>query len=305
MKQFHVDKDVIHYGLRDGKLVHIDNVTNGQSCNCICPSCEEPLIAHNKLGIKVTPHFQHKSKVDCWNSYETTLHYLAKEIIEEEKFITVPDSRFRLFEKAYYYSHEVDSIELEIQQTKLNLHRVEIEKKEGAIRPDIIGFVGDKVCYIEIAVTHFIDDEKKKKIIKRNVPTLEIDLSKFNRLIKKDDLKKILLTGIENKNWIYNPKNIDRYRKAEKLMEPIKSFVNKNKRNLKVYGAKKVVYNCPVYFSNVRQEEECKDCRYLAGEWEGDKYIDHEKVKYPSLTIDCIGHVADGYDELLTKFKVI
>lgn len=301
MKIFHVDRDVIHYGLRDGKLEHIDNVANGQSCGCICPACKEPLIAYNRPGIKVTPHFQHKSKLDCWNSYETTLHYLSKEIIEESKFLIVPDIRFELYNEASLYIREIDSPQLVIKEKKLYLDRVLVEKSEGAIRPDIVGYIGDKVFYIEVAVTHFIDEVKKKKIIENKIPTLEIDLSNFSRMIKKEDLQKILLNGTDNKRWIFNLRNVERFKKAERQAEPIKDFVNKNKRNLKVYGIKQTVYNCPVYSSNVRLDEDCSSCQYLVQEWEGDKYVDHEKVKYPHLTIDCIGHLSETYDNLLEK----
>lgn len=301
MRQHHIDKDVIHYGLKNGKLFHVDDVANGQSCDCICPSCLEPLVAYNREGIRVTPHFQHKSKLDCWNSYETTLHYLAKEIVSEEKYIIVPDIRFELYSDARNYVRETHAPQLEIKERELYLDKVVIEKKQGAIKPDIIGYIGDKVCYIEIAVTHFIDEEKKIKIMERKVPTLEIDLSKFSRMIKKEDLKKILLSGTANKRWIFNLKNVERFRRAEQLAQPIKDFVNKNKKNLKVYGLKKIVYNCPIYFSKVLFDEDCVTCQYLVQEWESNGHNDYEKARYPSLTIDCIGHLSDTYDNLLTK----
>ena len=33
------------YGLKDGKLIYIDEAENGLDCGCVCPSCGKPLIA--------------------------------------------------------------------------------------------------------------------------------------------------------------------------------------------------------------------------------------------------------------------
>lgn len=65
-----------------GNLVFIDEVNKGLSCNCVCPSCNENLIAKNG-GTKRIHHFAHASGVDCDAAYETMLHKLAKVKIQE------------------------------------------------------------------------------------------------------------------------------------------------------------------------------------------------------------------------------
>ncbi len=66
----------------DGKLVHVDEVENGDNCGCLCPACNEPLVAKNKGKIKMH-HFAHKSGTECNFAYESMLHLLAKEKIRK------------------------------------------------------------------------------------------------------------------------------------------------------------------------------------------------------------------------------
>lgn len=66
----------------DGRLVHIDEVVNGQECHCICPACKEPLVAKNGGGVRIH-HFAHQSGTDCAHAYETMLHLLAKERVQQ------------------------------------------------------------------------------------------------------------------------------------------------------------------------------------------------------------------------------
>ena len=89
----------------------------------------------------------------------------------------------------------------------IQFDKVYLEKHINDIIPDlIIEFQGKKLL-IEIAVTHFIDEVKKQKIQHLNISTLEINLSKINKQITFEFLKKILIEDVENKTWIYNTKN--------------------------------------------------------------------------------------------------
>lgn len=65
----------------EGKLVNIEQVESGIKCNCICPACEESLVA--KKGKKREHHFAHSSGKNCEDAYETMLHQLAKDKFQE------------------------------------------------------------------------------------------------------------------------------------------------------------------------------------------------------------------------------
>lgn len=79
-----------------GKLVRIDQVPKGLSCNCYCPICKSPLIA--KKGEKLHHHFSHQShdvvkvdfdacSYDCWRS----LHLLTFIALKEADGFRMPD----------------------------------------------------------------------------------------------------------------------------------------------------------------------------------------------------------------------
>ena len=76
-------KNLLTYALdSSNKLKHVDAVENGMACGCVCPCCREKLMAKNG-GTKRMHHFAHASGVDCEGAYETMLHLLAKERIQD------------------------------------------------------------------------------------------------------------------------------------------------------------------------------------------------------------------------------
>lgn len=57
---------------------------------------------------------------------------------------------------------------------------------------------------MEIFVTHQVDERKLSKLQNNNISTLEIDLSKLDRMIPLEELQEILLQSNKAKKWIYN-----------------------------------------------------------------------------------------------------
>lgn len=57
----HINTNDFIYALKEGKIVHVDSVANGLACDCICPSCNLPVIAYNNPKNKNAHHFQHYS----------------------------------------------------------------------------------------------------------------------------------------------------------------------------------------------------------------------------------------------------
>ena len=98
-------KEII-YGIRntDGKIISIDEVPDGMSgslCDCICASCGSDLLACSLNG-KVRRYFRHKGLTESLEveglrgncapiqANESALHRMAKQILCEERKITVP-----------------------------------------------------------------------------------------------------------------------------------------------------------------------------------------------------------------------
>ena len=128
---------VLTHALKDGKLIHIDRVSNGNECGCICPYCKGKLCAKNDGTYKVH-HFAHQSGDDCGHAIESALHLMAKDVMQETLCIQLPDRQ--------------DGSRGE--QLKLDKIEVEFHDKDTNLRPDCIGYYGDKVLWIEFKRTH-------------------------------------------------------------------------------------------------------------------------------------------------------
>ena len=187
----------LKYGVRNGKLIHISQVDSGLACSCYCSSCSDVLVA--KKGQKREMHFAHKSGNTCLFSAETALHFAAKEILCNHKEIRLPpvwiesNTNRRGYQIAEEKSFLIDSLKIE-------------QGIDGLI-PDLTANISGHELFIEIFVTHRIDDIKKKKIEKLGRSTIEIDLSKAQRDMSFESLTDLIVNSVDNKQWIYNARS--------------------------------------------------------------------------------------------------
>lgn len=215
-------KRKLKYGLRDNKLVHINSIEKGGICDCVCPHCEQPLVA--KKGKVKEHHFAHLFKGYCQCAYETMLHILAKEIIERNKVITLP-------EVVVNFDSNRRPLCLFNSQT-IPIESVVLEKKEGDIIPDlIVNYRGTKLL-LEIYVTHKLDEEKIEYLSNKEISCIEIDLSKAPRDLDYDSIKNLVLNETSNKSWIYNKKS-----NAKKV-----NLLNRAKEKSIIFSANKGAY---------------------------------------------------------------
>ena len=205
------------FGLRNNRIVHISEIpiTNkGKNCGCTCPDCGDALLA--RLGNKNVRHFAHSSS-DCGSTGETALHLFAKEVLTKRLELKVPalylkyDDEEGLNESKIYYAREVPyfrSYPSVCLEKFIAFDKVITEQNVGTIRPDIIAYVGERRLFIEIAVTHEIDEVKLSRIMEIKEATIEIyfNIKKLgNTGFNRAKLEELLINGIENKTWIYNP----------------------------------------------------------------------------------------------------
>lgn len=183
--------------LRDGKPVDIEDVESGLKCGCVCPVCGEALVA--KKGMKLIHHFAHYSGNTCEYGYETSLHMLAKEILSETKKITIPP---------VYISFPSSSKEKQLYSPAkmIPVDRVELETHFGNVVPDVVIYTGGKKLFLEIFVTHPIDELKLYKLKQADISTIEINLSKTERTLTRQKICDILLYNSSEKEWKYNSK---------------------------------------------------------------------------------------------------
>lgn len=181
---------------KEGRQVHISALSRepdkyrGIKCELVCPACGSALIA--KLGEAREHHFAHASSFPCEYGLETALHKRAKEILEEEKKINLPEITARS--------------EVLAGCKQVILDKVWLENRLGNIRPDVRATSKEgEALFVEIYVTHEVGKEKIKRIQELGISTIEVDLSDLSHAsISDEELRSILIQGTERKKWLYN-----------------------------------------------------------------------------------------------------
>lgn len=180
------------YALKNGLLEHVSNVESGLACGCVCPSCGGKLEA--KKGAKQAHHFAHYNAEECRTGYETSLHLLVKDILGQCKTLLLPP---------LYLKEKEPNWKIYDSQS-ITFSSIEIEKTQGDFIPDVIGYIGQRKLLIEIRVFHAIDERKQAKIQSSDTSCVEVDLSKFDKEITRDDLFSFLTSDCSKTKWVYN-----------------------------------------------------------------------------------------------------
>ena len=216
-------------GVRDGEFVLISEIKEserGLACGCRCPKCKEFLVA--KIGEKNVHHFAHFRK-ECSLSSESALHMYAKEVLRCEKKLMLPkgsisyNTDFLSVEDFEYGGWEEDKTIFE--NVLFEFDECFVEKSFEGIRADVALRKGDKWLLVEFGVTHFIDDEKYKKLRKLNISCLQIsfDLKKFSKHnFDKELIKEFIIESVEKKEWICN---VRMDREIDKIIEENKKIM--------------------------------------------------------------------------------
>ena len=238
--------------LKAGKLVYIDDVERGLKCGCTCPACGEALIA--RKGDIRGHHFAHQAG-ECATGLETSLHMMAKEILSSAQKLWLPSCILDVnWVKPMYKVFAEQNIQID---------HVELEMRVSNIIPDVVvyGKNGEQL-FVEIYVTHKVDEAKQQKLREIGVPTLEIDLSKESYYIDREALESILLRNksVDIKKWLYHPK-VDRL---------VAALVKAANRRDIAYVSGNAIVDCAAkkrhvlggnyYYANVYVD--CRKCRY-------------------------------------------
>ncbi|MCP4726035.1 MAG: hypothetical protein GY863_13415 [bacterium] len=267
---------LIQYGLKNGSLINVRKVKSGLECGCICPACNHRLIA--KKGRNLKHHFAHYEVADCEYGLNTTIRYIALEIIENNRKIVIPDNIFSCGKYRYNYP----------QGQILEIDKVTIEKSLLIPTPEITIFSSGKAIKLEIIVTHDIDKRTYYKFRKRRIPTLKLDLNSLKTTLSsrnpKSVLKKYLLEDSSHTSWLYN-------QEEEMIFSEFED--NVKSRNVVRIRKKDTVENCPlnekdlVGYSTADFAKQCRKCDYLV-----DGILWDTKTDNPFIL--CCGEIRDS-----------
>ncbi len=166
-------------------LVHVDDVAKGNNCKCHCPHCGAHLCAKN-AGQRREHHFAHAHGHECEGAYESQLHLLAKEVLQETGRIMLPPSNSGRFPSGI-----------------VRIRNVEVEKWDDSygIRPDAEGILdnGERLL-IEFYVSHKVDGKKRQIIVDNHLKCIEIDIN--YQVLDKTELRDFLSNSDDDREWI-------------------------------------------------------------------------------------------------------
>lgn len=223
-----ITNNKIPFGLKNGILVDVSEVDSGLDCGCVCPSCHRKLQANK--GKKVSYYFSHDPSEDtkeCKSAFETAIHLMSKQILSEEGAALFPILSINVTQSdANGISYEEKGLVEDKSFKKFEL--VELEKTLDDIRPDIIAYQNSIPFLIEVAVTHFSNSEKIKRIREKNIHAIEIDLSKVDYTTTKEELRKLIVDDADNKKWLSNPDAVLVKQKLKSKLDEKIRIINEN-----------------------------------------------------------------------------
>lgn len=196
----------VPFGLLDGTLVTPTEVCSGLSCMCVCPGCGDRLVANHTKASSRRDYFSHYAGSSCSTGYESALHLAAKRVLVESMQILVPG-----LDISGHYHDPLNMITTHAQRSvpakTITLQKVEEEVREfEGIIPDIVAQHQGKTLIIEIAVTHFVDEVKLKKLQQLAFPVLEISLEPSSNIPNLEEVRDLVTNSIHNRKWLVNPK---------------------------------------------------------------------------------------------------
>jgi hypothetical protein len=142
--------------------------------------------------------------------WETLLHLKAKEILEREKRIRLPDLHVNI-EAESPSGHKLLKSK-NIAGHIADLESVVLERRIGSIRPDVFAKTissGDwlsEEILIEITVTNTISDERIERIRRENIPAIEIDISLMGGVVTKEEFARLVIDEPKGKRWLFHPR---------------------------------------------------------------------------------------------------
>jgi hypothetical protein len=186
----------------DGRVVSVEEVRRGKACDCCCTACGEILIA--RQGDVRAWHFAHASGGDCAGAAESALHLAAKQLIVEEGQILVPALEASASHRLE--DGRIGEASLERRPENWRLDGARSEVPVGALRIDVAATHDGVPIFIEVAVTHLVDEAKQEALATLRTACFEIVLDPYlHEAWTWDDLRQDVLLCSGNRRWLYHP----------------------------------------------------------------------------------------------------
>jgi hypothetical protein len=155
-------------------------------------------------------HFAHHNAAGSERCVEVSIHSAAIQVLLDHSYLTVPAKFVRVTGR----TKSGKSLELSRELTPSRIVRfdkclpeVTMTGADGSvIRPDVIGYRGDRQMLIEMYFTHAVDAEKQRKIEAHGHAAVEIDLANLDLDRGLESVRKRVIEESRYKEWLYVPR---------------------------------------------------------------------------------------------------
>lgn len=235
----------IPFGLKNGRMVRVQEVAKGLSCDCVCPACGHALVAKAKDSNFRRPHFAHYRDADCRTGFETSVHKAAKQLIAKQLRLCLPGWDGELDMPNPPMMMDVARFQhlgrpIEYLPVSIELLSASLEVARGDYIPDITAMDADGELLIEIRVSHAVEALKRHRVQSEGVRMLEIDLSRLTLADSLDQevFEREVLENIKNRIWISCSAATDAWRASR---DELKVHVYKVNREIEEARARQEV----------------------------------------------------------------
>ncbi|MGB0893787.1 MAG: hypothetical protein ACPGUD_05215 [Parashewanella sp.] len=224
--------------------VNVNEVQNGKDCGCFCPECKDDLIAKNNCT-EMSNHFAHQNFVESRACLMTQLHTAAQYYFLSLEEVLLPEVSFL---------H--DGTRLSSPEQTVQVNSSQREATVGKYFADVLLATSVGVIVIEVAVTHYNEEQKTKYYIDNCIGSLEYDLGDFRDLSVDEALSLLRQNKIPNQ-WLYpwsKMQLIELY-EAEKLQREHETF--KRNRDSAKRAVKKILSSRTLTLPSVAELVQC------------------------------------------------
>lgn len=193
----------VPFGMKAGRLVApTEAIDAGLNCGCTCPGCGARLLLRQGNRRR---HFAHYNAPGSDRCVESAIHAAAKQVLIDHGGLMVPEVAFEVSATTLTGTllREDDVLSAE---RRIRFDRTAAEVTIGDIRPDVVGYKGERQLLVEMYFRHRVDVEKRGKLRKLGLPALEIDLSDLDQLDDFEAVKQRVLENVEHKEWLFYPR---------------------------------------------------------------------------------------------------
>jgi len=180
------------------------DVESGLACGCTCVGCGAILVA--KKGDKVSWHFAHHIANGSESCVESAIHAAAKQILLEANYLRTPMVAVSAEKRLKNgYRHAKSIILSPDRLIRFDYSRAEVWEGAAGVRPDVVGYRGERRILVEMYFTHAVDRDKQKKLEALGIPALEVNLSGLESDTDLETIRQRVLEDVFFKDWLFYP----------------------------------------------------------------------------------------------------